>query len=73
MKTKSMKKPKKPTKKLNPQDSTLRNIRALKKRVTKLEALMDVIIKWLTTRMPYETFAKVLREKKNARMSTQDG
>lgn len=28
------------TKKRNPQDSTLRNIRALKKRVTKLEAIV---------------------------------
>lgn len=39
---------KKKLKKRNPQDTTLRNIRALKKRVEKLERLIEPIRIWIS-------------------------
>lgn len=41
MKKKSVKKSIKKTTKRNPQDATMRNIRALKKRVEKIESFLD--------------------------------
>ncbi len=35
-------------KKRNPQDATLRNIRALKKRVDALEVMLESMIKWMS-------------------------
>ncbi len=42
-------------KRRNPQDSTLRNIRALKKRVAKLEAQMRAIKKAIWMHLPERT------------------
>lgn len=49
---------KKTTRKRNPQDSTLRNIRALKKRIIELEKGFAEILGYLRARSSYTNFSR---------------